>query len=172
MLHSATLWLRTLSYPDAAYDVHTAPAPRKQRTDPALSACRTACLHARMHRADTATADLTGSTAVQAHCSLDAAMASSLRSSLAQGGRALRLSPPLQSQQQRFAGQLPVKSNKYIEEWGTYRENLEHHFKFDNAAWVRIALWGVGFPVFIYKMSVAEFNKTDELYGREKREFM
>ena len=44
-----------------------------------------------------------------------------LRSSLGQAGRALRLSPPLNGQQQRFAGQLPVKPNKHIEEWGSYR---------------------------------------------------
>ena len=106
------------------------------------------------------------------HAGAEPAMASALRSSLAQGSRALRLSPPLNGQQQRFAGQLPVKSNKHIEEWGAYRENLEHHFKFDNRAWTFIALFGVGFPLFIYNMTVAEFNKTDALYKRPKREFM
>ena len=94
-----------------------------------------------------------------------------LRSSLAQTGRAIRLSPPLNSQQQRFAGQLPVKSNKHIEEWSTYRENLEHHFE-PSKSWGRLLVFGIGFPLFIYNVAVAEFHKTDKLYGRKKREFM
>ena len=36
---------------------------------------------------------------------------------------------PASHQQKRFIGDLPVKPNKYIEAWGTYRENVEYTFK-------------------------------------------
>lgn len=34
-------------------------------------------------------------------------------------------------QQQRQAGNLPVKANKYVEDWGTKREHIEETYKWD-----------------------------------------
>ena len=100
-------------------------------------------------------------------------MSSAVRSTLSTTGRRLLQGTAASScQQQRFAGNLPVKSNQHIEAWGTLRENLEQHFKFDGTAYLRIALWAVGFPLFIYKVSIAEFDKADTRYGREKRDMM
>eukprot|EP00891_Asterochloris_glomerata_P008062 jgi/Astpho2/8062/Aster-x0794 len=36
--------------------------------------------------------------------------------------------------QKRFAGDLPAKTNKYVEDWGAFRENVEFTYReFDHA---------------------------------------
>ena len=45
-------------------------------------------------------------------------------------------------------------------------------FKFDAATLGVIAIWGVAFPVFIYKMAKSESDVADDAYGRQKREFV
>lgn len=75
-------------------------------------------------------------------------------------------------QQQRLIGDLPVKPNKYIEDWGTYRENVEYTFKWNSASLFKIALFGMAVPVTIYTFAVKEFDKTDEAYNRPKRDFL
>ena len=40
------------------------------------------------------------------------------------------------------------------------------------SAWIKIAFAGVAVPLFIYNVAVAEFHKTDNKYGRKRREFM
>jgi len=75
-------------------------------------------------------------------------------------------------QQQRLIGDLPVKPNKYIEDWGTYRENVEYTFKWNSASFFKIALFGMAVPATIYTVAVREFDNTDEAYNRPKRDFM
>ena len=75
-------------------------------------------------------------------------------------------------QQKRFAGDLPVKSNKYIEDWATFRENVEYTYKWDAKTWRRLGLWLFAFPFGIYQITCAEFDKVDSKYGREPRDFM
>ena len=75
-------------------------------------------------------------------------------------------------QQQRLAGDLPVKPNKYIEDWGTYRENVEYTFKWNLASISKIALFAVAVPVTIYTVTVKEFDTTDAAYNRPKRDFL
>ena len=75
-------------------------------------------------------------------------------------------------QQKRLIGDLPVKPNKYIEDWGTYRENVEYTFKWNSASFFKIALFGMAVPATIYTVAVREFDNTDEAYNRPKRDFM
>lgn len=75
-------------------------------------------------------------------------------------------------QQQRLIGDLPVKPNKYIEDWGTYRENVEYTFKWNSASFLKIALFGMAVPATVYTFAVKEFDHTDEAYNRDKRDFM
>lgn len=92
------------------------------------------------------------------------------------GKLASRLSQTLQlqSQQTRTVGNLPVKTDKYIEQWATYREHIPfaNGFKFDARTVGRIAMWVGVFPYFLYRVSTAEFNHSDELYHRKKRDML
>ena len=75
-------------------------------------------------------------------------------------------------QQNRLIGDLPVKPNKYIEDWGTYRENVEYTFRWNAASFTKIALFGIAVPVTIYTVAVKEFDSTDAAYSRPKRDFL
>ena len=83
----------------------------------------------------------------------------------------LRPAQPNQ-QQLRFAGDLPVKPSKYVEDWALYRENVEYYFKWDRKTWTRLGFALVAFPYGVYSITCAEFDKTDRKYGREPRDFM
>ena len=56
--------------------------------------------------------------------------------------------------QTRGVGNLPVKGNKYIEDFGARRETIEKEFRWDGATIRRLAIWGIAVPVGIYKMMV------------------
>jgi len=56
-----------------------------------------------------------------------------------------------QLQQQRFAGDLPVKTNKYVEDLATKRENIEHEFKWNSRTLTNIAIFAGVVPFVIYK---------------------
>lgn len=74
--------------------------------------------------------------------------------------------------QRRYAGDLPVKFNKHIETWGTYREHVEDTFKFDANTLATISIWVVAVPVLIYTTMIGEYNKADDKAGRKRRDFM
>jgi len=80
----------------------------------------------------------------------------------------------LQTQQRRCVGDLPVHNNKQIEQWATFREHIPmaNGFKFDTPHLRRILIWAVAAPALIFTVAKTEFNKTDTLYDRKKREFM
>lgn len=85
---------------------------------------------------------------------------------------ASQLKTPSLYQQKRFIGDLPVKPNKYIEDWGTYRENVEYTFKWNAQSFLKIATFAMLVPALIYTVAVKEFDHTDEKYNRAKRDFM
>ncbi len=72
--------------------------------------------------------------------------------------------------QRRGVGNLPVKSNKYIEDFGTRRETIEKEFAWDSATIQRLLVWGLAVPVGIYKMMVFEFDSADSFGGKPKRD--
>lgn len=74
-----------------------------------------------------------------------------------------------QQQQQRLVGNMPVKPNKYIEEWGTRREHLETEYKWDNKTLITLAIWIGAVPYLIYEVTVGEFNRTDAVAQRPAR---
>ncbi|CAI7746076.1 unnamed protein product [Closterium sp. NIES-54] len=71
-----------------------------------------------------------------------------------------------------MAGGLDVHKNKYIEDWGTRRENLEKIFRFNRRTLSIAALAIVVLPVVVYRGTIAEFRKQEELEGRPQRKFM
>lgn len=68
--------------------------------------------------------------------------------------------------QRRFAGDLPVKSNPYVERWGTSREHIEDTFFFDRKNFARAAAWVIGFPLAVYFGIVRDFENADERAGK------
>ncbi|KAH7331188.1 hypothetical protein KP509_20G019200 [Ceratopteris richardii] len=71
-----------------------------------------------------------------------------------------------------MAGGMGVNKNKYVEDWGSYRENLEHHFRFTRRNFALIFSFGVLFPIVVYKGLVAEAHKHDSDYQRPPTKFM
>ncbi|EFN51950.1 hypothetical protein CHLNCDRAFT_139616 [Chlorella variabilis] len=80
-----------------------------------------------------------------------------------------RTAAAAQHQQQRLAGNLPVKPNKFVEEWGTRREHVENEFRWDAKTLMTIALWVGVAPYAVYKGSIGEFNHVDRAYNRSER---
>ena len=72
--------------------------------------------------------------------------------------------------QTRSVGNLPVKSNKYIEDFGARRETIEKEFRWDGPTSRRLLVWGLLVPIGIYKMTCYEFDQTDEFGGKPKRD--
>jgi hypothetical protein len=80
-------------------------------------------------------------------------MSSALREAARKIGRAANSKSSFarsQFQQKRMAGDLPVKPNKWIEEAGTRRENIEREFKWDGRTLIKIALAAGVAPYLIY----------------------
>lgn len=67
-------------------------------------------------------------------------------------------------------GNLPVKPNKYIEDFASRRETIEKEFRWDRTTLTRIGLWGVVAPYVIYHLIVREFDKVDEFGNKPKRD--
>lgn len=56
----------------------------------------------------------------------------------------------LQLQQRRHVGDLPVKPNKYIEQWAARRELVEEEFKWDAKTITQVVTFGLLVPYAIY----------------------
>jgi len=61
-----------------------------------------------------------------------------------------------------MSGELPVRENKFVEQWGYMRENLEHKFRWTPKTMRTVLLAGVIFPVLVYRVAVKEFVRTKE----------
>lgn len=72
--------------------------------------------------------------------------------------------------QRRGVGNLPVKNNKYIEDFGARRETIEKEFTWDSATIQRLLVWGLAVPVGSYKMMVFEFDSADSFGCKPKRD--
>lgn len=77
-----------------------------------------------------------------------------------------------QQQQQRGAHDLHAHKNKFVEEWLSRREDIEHEFKWSTANTLWVLALGVGFPVFSYNMVASEMQADDEAVGRPVRSFL
>ncbi|KAL5550443.1 hypothetical protein UlMin_000619 [Ulmus minor] len=48
-------------------------------------------------------------------------------------------------------------SAKFIEDWSSARENLEHNFRWSRRNLALVGLFGIVLPIFVYKGIVCEF---------------
>ncbi|KAL8265435.1 hypothetical protein R6Q59_023565 [Mikania micrantha] len=56
-----------------------------------------------------------------------------------------------------MGGGMEANKNKFIEDWGTVRENLEHNFRWTRRNLALVGIFGVAVPYLIYKGTVREF---------------
>jgi hypothetical protein len=81
----------------------------------------------------------------------------------------LRSGGGIQQQQTRSVGNLPVHSNKYLEEWIRGREHIEETFKWDGQTLWRLFMWVGVFPYGVYSLAASEMAKADKKFGREPK---
>uniref|UniRef100_A0A7N0SWV9 Uncharacterized protein n=1 Tax=Kalanchoe fedtschenkoi TaxID=63787 RepID=A0A7N0SWV9_KALFE len=71
-----------------------------------------------------------------------------------------------------MGGGMEANKNKFIEDWGSARENLEHNFRWTRRNFALVGIFGIALPVLIYKGIVREFHMQDEDNGRPYRKFV
>jgi hypothetical protein len=59
-----------------------------------------------------------------------------------------------------MGGGMEVNRNRWIEEWGADRENLELKFRFTRRSLAIIGIFGLAVPILVYKGIVREFVST------------
>lgn len=69
-------------------------------------------------------------------------------------------------------GGMEAHKNKFIEEWGAARENLEYNFRWTRRNLVLAGIFGVAVPILVYRGIVKEFHMQDEDAGRPHRKFL
>lgn len=67
---------------------------------------------------------------------------------------------------------MEAHKNKFIEEWGAARENLEYNFRWTRRNLVLAGIFGVAVPILVYRGIVKEFHMQDEDAGRPHRKFL
>lgn len=56
-----------------------------------------------------------------------------------------------------MGGGMEANKNKYIEDWGAVRENLEHNFRWTRRNLALVGIFGIAIPYLVYKGTVREF---------------
>ncbi|KAL5550483.1 hypothetical protein UlMin_000659 [Ulmus minor] len=56
-----------------------------------------------------------------------------------------------------MGGGMETNKNKFIEDWSSARENLEHNFRWSLRNLALVGLFGIALPIFVYKDIVREF---------------
>jgi len=77
-------------------------------------------------------------------------MTSFLRETARRAVSAVQSAQRHQWQQRRFAGDLPAKTNKYVEDMAYHRENIERDFKWDRRTLTNILVFAGVVPFCIY----------------------
>ncbi|KAL5550489.1 hypothetical protein UlMin_000665 [Ulmus minor] len=56
-----------------------------------------------------------------------------------------------------MGGGMETNKNKFIEDWSSVKENLEHNFRWSRRNLALVGLFGIALPIFAYKGIVREF---------------
>lgn len=59
-----------------------------------------------------------------------------------------------------MGGGMETNKNRFIEDWSTARENLEHNFRWTRRNFAIVGLFGIAIPILVYKGIVKEFVFT------------
>ena len=58
---------------------------------------------------------------------------------------------------EKMAGGMEANKNKFIEDWGSARETLEHNFRWTRRNLALVGIFGIAVPYLVYKGIVREF---------------
>ncbi|GMQ06776.1 hypothetical protein CsSME_00051227 [Camellia sinensis var. sinensis] len=67
---------------------------------------------------------------------------------------------------------METNKNRFIEEWGSARENLELNFRWTRRNFALVGLFGIAIPILVYKGIVRDFHMQDDDAGRPHRKFL
>ncbi|KAI7989210.1 hypothetical protein LOK49_LG13G00065 [Camellia lanceoleosa] len=67
-----------------------------------------------------------------------------------------------------MGGGMETNKNRFIEEWGSARENLELNFRWTRRNFALVGLFGIAIPILVYK----GIHMQDEDAGRPHRKFL
>ncbi|KAG5606918.1 hypothetical protein H5410_028410 [Solanum commersonii] len=70
-----------------------------------------------------------------------------------------------------MGGGMEYNKNKWIEEWGAARENLELNFRWSRRNLALVGIFGIAIPVLVYKGIVKEFVSSSKPLARESKGF-
>lgn len=76
------------------------------------------------------------------------------------------------SEEKKMGGGMEANKNKFIEEWGSVRENLEYNFRWTRRNFALVGIFGIALPILVYKGIVRDFHMQDEDAGRPYRKFI
>ncbi|KAF3559887.1 hypothetical protein Bca52824_048727 [Brassica carinata] len=62
-----------------------------------------------------------------------------------------------------MGGGMETNKNKFIEDWGSARENLEHNFRWTRRNFALIGIFGIALPIIVYKGIVKDFVSSISL---------
>jgi len=71
----------------------------------------------------------------------------------------------------RWEGNLPIATNKYIEEWNARREALEEEFRWSAKNILILCITCVGVPAGLFNLTIRQWDVSDDAYGRQRRRF-
>ncbi|GMQ06779.1 hypothetical protein CsSME_00051230 [Camellia sinensis var. sinensis] len=71
-----------------------------------------------------------------------------------------------------MGGGMETNKNRFIEEWGSARENLELNFRWTRRNFALVGLFGIAIPILVYKGIVRDFHMQDNDAGRPHRKFL
>ncbi|KAH0925669.1 hypothetical protein HID58_017925 [Brassica napus] len=63
-----------------------------------------------------------------------------------------------------MGGGMETNKNKFIEDWGSARENLEHNFRWTRRNFALIGIFGIALPILVYKGVVKDFVSSIPLF--------
>jgi hypothetical protein len=60
-------------------------------------------------------------------------------------------------EREKMGGGMETNKNRFIEEWGAARENLELNFRWTRRNFALVGIFGLVVPILVYKGIVREF---------------
>ncbi|TQD72984.1 hypothetical protein C1H46_041481 [Malus baccata] len=60
-----------------------------------------------------------------------------------------------------MGGGMEANKNKFIEEWGSVRENLEYNFRWTRRNFALVGIFGIALPILVYKGIVRDFVRWE-----------
>lgn len=64
----------------------------------------------------------------------------------------------------KMGGGMETNKNRWIEDWSTARENLEHNFRWTRRNLAIVGIFGIAVPILVYKGIVREFVSQHDFF--------